>query len=872
MTKSNPFLKWMIASFAMLIALTSCNQDLQDDVDDLKNRVITLEESVNLLDQAIKSGKLITDVSPVAPTTTNPAGGWVITFSDKSQIPINHGNTGATGSQGPQGIQGQTPYIWINSAGNWASNMGSKPVDADNASYEIKVAGKSVKANGVSVRVVDKGGYVAFEEYDAITNTIKNTVTTNFPFNGGMIITAIVETNESVTFTIDSKTYTLTKAAIYPTSITVIRDKDYLIKGGTVSFNIAVNPASSKVYEKENFELDFEKHYTRAYGINPDFVKIKDVQPDARIKGQYTMTLEWAESASGFVKDAAIFIVLNHTDVEGKQTQIVSSTPVIMNEQYVSLKAENVLNIDDIVMFSDETFTDSVRLSNYHQGYVNTITYGLTANPTSSPLAINPIVRYLTPDGDKYQFTVLPFGAENTTVWPDGVLVRYVDAVASVTDYGRAKVDPIPAKPEIGQPETPGIPAINPITINEPFKVTVYKVPADDIIFTHDFEDRWLPNKTVDYTLTQTLSTSFGDNGYNTSKWDFAIKSQDLQLFSANKWNSTPMDGKVTADISKFDKGNNFAVSYKLLPTINAGKYQFILTVTATSKTARPAELQQSREFKIKLSVNVVAPKFQIFYKGGHTLIGNSSNTHTTYTLANVSVGTLFDVESTQNISKAADVTPNAEPLAYGYDMTDPRHGAQGIRFNPYPSVIAPAVTDWGSLMFIKKPVYANVKLDTGQEISVGILCTETNTQHSINVLYVQYDRLNLEHVDSKIANFAGNYSAMEFTGIDITVNKNFTPQSLNNTTLDPTMIKSIVYSAQGTVKCDSGIPNGLEGTQIMQVDTNGNVTSIKGVTWQNPDAILYQVFRTTYTDIWGNTAFSEVTVYVKSNSIPALP
>lgn len=875
MTKRTPLLKWIFASFALLIATTSCNKDLKDDVDELKNRVTTLEESVNLLDQAIKNGKLITDVSPVAPTSTTP-GGWLITFSDKTTIPVNHGSKGDTGNTGATGPQGQTPYVWVNNAGNWASNLGSKPVDADNPSYEIKQGGKSVKANGISVRVINKDGYVAFEEYDVITNTVKNTVTTTFPFVGGKVITAIVETPESVTFTIDSKTYCLAKAAVFPTSITVIRDKDYVIKGGTVKFDIAVNPANSKIYTKEDFSLDYEKNYTRAYGLDPDFIKIKSVEPydrDGDYKGQYHMTLEWKESDAGFAKDAAIFIVLNCTDVEGKLTHIVSSTPVIMNEKYVSIDDENVKDLEGIVMFSDETFTDSIYLQEYHQGYVNTITYALAASPSSDPISINPLTRYLVPGGDKYKFTVIPFRGDNTTVWPTGVYQRHTDVTVSVSDHGRAAVPAVPAKPEIGQPATPGIPEIPAKTVDKDFCVTVYKVPTDGIILTKDFQDRWLPNTTVDYTLTQTLATAFNDNGYKTTDWTFAIKTQDLQLHSGGAWASTTMDKKVAADVTKFNTNGSFAVSYKLLPTIDAGKYQMILTITATSKTVRPAEMKQSREFKVKLQFNVVAPKFQILYKGDHTLIGSGSDTYETTVLKDVNVSFLFDVESNKNISKATDVTPNATPLAYDYDLTDPRHGAQGIRFNPYPAVKAPVVADWGSLMLIKKPITANVKLATGQSLPVNILCTPTNEQHSTSVLYVQYTRLNLTLVTAAKEDFVGNYNAMVTTGINIAASSNFTPKATGNKTLDPTMIKTIAYSAIGNVQSAGALPNGLAGKQILKVDAaTGMVTSIDGISWENPDAILFQVFRVTYTDIWGNSAFKDVKVHVKSNSIPSLP
>lgn len=872
MTKINSFFKLTLGAFAISLALVCCNKDLQDDVNNLKDRVTSLEESVDLIQEAIDNGMLITAVNAIPATATTPAG-WELVFSNNETREIYNGEKG---DQGIQGEKGDTPYIWINSAGNWASYNNSKPTDSNNPAYELKIDGQSVKANGVSVRVVDKNGYVAFEEYDAITGAIKNTVTTNFPFNGGKIITAIVETDEAITFTIDKKDYTLAKPEIYPMSITVIRDKDYVIKGGTVTFDIAVNPSTNKVYPKEAFSLDFEPGYnTRAYGLEPGFIKIKEVEPlteESDYRGQYRMTLEWADQVASFAKDAPIFIVLNFTDAKGNSAHVISATPLIMNEEYVRIEQENLMSVNDIYMFTDETVTDSVRLSNYHEGYVNSVDFAITSR-NGEPKAVNdPFNRYIASEHDKYKFTVIPIPGSNSTVWPEGVYTRVVDVKASVTDNGRPAVPVTPARPEIGQPELPGVPAIAPRTVTDDFTVTVYKVPADGVIYRHDFKEYWIPNKTEDYKPSVALSTQFSTNGYATSGWNFAIKSQTLKKDGS----VVAMTNNITEDVSKFDAANNFAVAYKLLPTINEGTYTIELLVTATPKTPRPAGLSQSREFKVILTVKIVAPTFQIEIKDGHALIASGSDTYKTYKLANVNVADLIKVESTKNISKATDLTPNTQPLGYEFDMTDPRHGAQGVRFNPYPAVIAPAITDWYSLMSIKKPITIIVKLDTGQELPVRIICTQNAELHATKTIYVQYDRLNLHHVEAVTESFAGNYNTMISTGINIAASSNFTPHSSTHITLDPTMIKTpngIVFSEVGTVQCKGGpLPSGLAGKKIMSINaTTGLVKSIDGMTWENPDAVLFQTFRVTYTDIWGNSAYKNVDVYVKSNGIPTL-
>lgn len=869
MNKLNTLFKCLL--LVVTLFTISCNKDLQDDVNDLKDRVTTLEESVDKLQQAIESGKLIKSITPIAATATTPSG-WEITLSDNNKFPIYNGQKGDMGETGPIGPQGLTPYVWVNSAGNWATNMGSKPADSDNASYELKVNGASVKAYGTSVRTKNIDGFIGFEEYDAVSGEIKNTVKTTIPFDHKNYITLITETDESVTMTIDGKDYTLAKAELYPMSITVIRDKDWVIKGGNVAFNIAVNPSTSKVYTKEDFELDFEKDYAATRGINPDFIQIKEVTP-AAIKGQYVMTLEWAESNTTFAKNAAIFVVLNFKDIKGNPAQVISATPVIMNEKYVSIANENVLSVNDIYMFTDETYTDSVRLSNYHEGYVNTVDFAITPNAADAPhKAVNdPFTRYNS-TGDKYKFTVVPIPGSNATVWPDGLYSRIADIVASVTDYGRALVPAVPANPYLGLPGVPEIPAILAKTIEKPFKVHVYKVPADGVIYRHDFDDYWVPNKTVDYSPTVALGAEFAKNGYVLNDWDFAIKSQTLKKDGAE----IAMTDNITADATKFNVANNFTTSYKLLPTIHAGVYTVEFVVTATPKTPRPNGLsQQAREFKVIMTFEVVNPTFTILAQNppAHLIFPANSDTHRTYKIADVGISTLFNVESTKNISKATDLVSQLNPVGYDFDLTDPRHGAQGVRFNPYPAVTAPAISDWALALFIKKPITVIVKLDTGQQIPVHIMCSD-GIEHGFNTVYVQYDRLNLEHVEAKSVQFKGNYNSMLFTGINITENENFTPHAIDHTTLDPTMIKNpngIVFSEIGTVQCQGGtLPNGLEGKKILTVNpATGLVKSIDGVTWENPDAVLYQDFRVTYTDIWGNSAFKDVSVFVKSNSLP---
>lgn len=83
---------------AMVLSISSCTKDLEDDVDALRKEVEANKSAIAALDNAIKSGKLITAV-----TAKSDGTGWEITFSDNQKILVNHG---AKGDQGDQGIQG----------------------------------------------------------------------------------------------------------------------------------------------------------------------------------------------------------------------------------------------------------------------------------------------------------------------------------------------------------------------------------------------------------------------------------------------------------------------------------------------------------------------------------------------------------------------------------------------------------------------------------------------------------------------------------------------------------------------------------------------------------------------------------------------
>lgn len=857
MSKFNTFIKSLLVVTTLFVA--SCGKDLQDDVTSLKDRVTNLEMLVSDLEDAINSGKLITTVDKFDANGTTPSG-WKITFSDNKTIDIFNG------------VKGDTPYVWINGKGNWATALNAKPADSDNAKYEIKVNGQSVKAYGTAVRTKNIDGYVGFEEYDPVSGEIKATVKTTIPYDHKNYITAIVDNGESVTFSIDSKDYTLAKAAVYPMSITVIRDRAYVIKGGTVAFHIAVNPSTNKLYEKKDFALSYEADYAYTRGANPDFIKIKSVTPSST-KGMYIMVLEWAESNTWFAKDAAIFIVLNFTDAKNQAAKVVSATPLIMNEEYVRLTNSHVYGVDDITMFSDEVCTDSITLINYHKGYINELlftSYTPQSGSASNPLYIKPIKRYYNED-DIYKFSVIPHTAPNATVWPKDIYMRSTEVSVNITDQGRPAVPEQPAIPEIAQPAIPGIPRIPQNTVTTKFVVYVFRATADKVIYTHTFDPYWLPNATINYTPTVMLGSEISKSGYNSDDWTVSLDTQVLKKDGT----TTPMLNNITPDVTKFNNNNNFTISYLINKTITAGNYSIELNMLARSNSPRLTGLARERRFKIILEFKIVNPVFQVTLKK-HADFNPTLGVYRTNKITNVNISNLFDTQSTQMISVASDLKPARATLQYSF-VTEHQHGALGIFFAPYPAVIAPVAADWGSSMAIKKPIDVKVKLTLGQEIPVQIVCKDAAGKvveiHAEGKVEVQYDRLNLSRVTATTTTFNGNYSEMLQTGIDISVDEtNWAPKTSANIELDPSMIKSIVYSDSGTVNIEApeSLPNGLDGQKVMTINSlTGVVMSIDGKAWSNPKAVLFQNFKVTYTDIWDNTASTIIKVRVKNNSTP---
>ena len=119
----------MIISLAVL-SLPSCQNldSIYDRLDQLETSVSDLQSTCKLLQAAYDQGKIIKSVKPL---TNHDTGGWLIVFSDGSEIIVINGN------DGQDGIDGITPFLKIDQEGYWT-------VSYDNGATFIALLDKEV--------------------------------------------------------------------------------------------------------------------------------------------------------------------------------------------------------------------------------------------------------------------------------------------------------------------------------------------------------------------------------------------------------------------------------------------------------------------------------------------------------------------------------------------------------------------------------------------------------------------------------------------------------------------------------------------------------------------------------------------------------
>lgn len=106
-------LKSLLPFLLMLFALVGCKtDDLEKDIDSLKDRVTSLEAQVSLLNDNLNAIRVILDGSKTISSYTSENGTYTLTLSDGSTIALTQGSEG----------QIVMPDITINENGQWVLN------------------------------------------------------------------------------------------------------------------------------------------------------------------------------------------------------------------------------------------------------------------------------------------------------------------------------------------------------------------------------------------------------------------------------------------------------------------------------------------------------------------------------------------------------------------------------------------------------------------------------------------------------------------------------------------------------------------------------------------------------------------------------
>lgn len=137
-------LKSLLPFLLMLFALVGCKtDDLEKDIDSLKDRVTSLEAQVSLLNDNLNAIRVILDGSKTISSYTSENGTYTLTLSDGSTIALTQGSEG----------QIVMPDITINENGQWVLNG--------------EVIGQATGNSGITPKFnisVDKYWQVSFDE------------------------------------------------------------------------------------------------------------------------------------------------------------------------------------------------------------------------------------------------------------------------------------------------------------------------------------------------------------------------------------------------------------------------------------------------------------------------------------------------------------------------------------------------------------------------------------------------------------------------------------------------------------------------------------------------------------------------------------
>lgn len=311
---------------SVLVCCVSCSK-----IDELEERVNTIEKQLFELTSAYESGKIIKEVKPYSDENQT---GWTITFSDNNSINIYNGTDGEDGI---------TPIFNISPEGFWEVSYDngktfSLLTDSEGNGFASK--GK----DGVSVRVnVSTDGYYVFELYDTSNpDNVIESIKTSIHSTSSNSIKSITKDQYSGVITLvmaDGSTYKFNLDVTFPTGIVVLTESVILPRGGETSFAFRVNPSNAIVdlnlaQDTPMFQLDMVlDEMTRSYVTEPEYYAIEKIEAlsdeDGNIiEGQYIATIKDLGISADYCQGAAV--VLNTKDGKGEKMQVSSDIFKIM--------------------------------------------------------------------------------------------------------------------------------------------------------------------------------------------------------------------------------------------------------------------------------------------------------------------------------------------------------------------------------------------------------------------------------------------------------------------------------------------------------------------------------------------------------------
>lgn len=321
-----------IMALSMVMGLSSC-QDLdgiKSRLDNLETTVESLQSATRALTDAYTQGKIVTSVKPL---TEAPAGGWLITFSDNTDVQIKNG------IEGIDGINGITPFFKVDASGYWTisyDNGTTFEAILDEEENKIKAVGyEGVDgAEGVSVRLEKnkEGNYVIQTYYESNPSEVLQETPTGICADSRSIITSFSQDDRShqITMTMaDGTTYTFNQHFTQPKSISLLTVKPLsLTTGSKASIEFRVNPSNASISLRE-LVLDKVGSGTRSFDVTVPsgykLISVEQVYDGKTMKtGQYRATIQ--DTQKGVSYQDKVALVLSIPGTGSKPMQISSET------------------------------------------------------------------------------------------------------------------------------------------------------------------------------------------------------------------------------------------------------------------------------------------------------------------------------------------------------------------------------------------------------------------------------------------------------------------------------------------------------------------------------------------------------------------